>query len=129
MKRCMGMIVALVGVASLVLGIIFIVQAGSARQEVADSIAPLKISEVNAKYDAVKAKQAQLMSAEEPKIQAGQAQPSAMYNYLTVQKVGLGLTRTNIGVAGFLQTSGIIDIILGIGLLLAGMAMLKKTTT
>lgn len=128
MKRFIGMVVALIGVVSLVFGVIFIVQAGSARQEIADSIAPLKISEVNAKYDAVKAKQAQLMAAEEPKIQAGQAQPSAMYNYLTVQKVGLGLTKTNIGVAGLLQTGGIVDIVLGVGLFLAGMMMFKKTT-
>ena len=128
MKRIIGMVVAIVGVASLILGIIFIVQAGSARQEIADSIAPLNISEVNAKYDAVKVKQAQLMAAEEPKIQAGQAQPTTMYIYLTAQKVGLGLAKTNIGLAGFLQTSGIIDIVVGVGLVLAGVALCRKET-
>lgn len=126
MKRFIGVVVALIGVVALVFGIIFIIQSNSGKQEVASELAPITLAQVDAKYDSVKAKQVQLMTAEEPKIQAGQAQPSAMYIYLTTQKTGLGLARANIGLTSFVMMSGIIDIILGIGLVLTGMLLMKK---
>ena len=121
-----AIVVVVLGVAGLVFGIIFIPQASSAEQEIADSIAPLAIAEVDAKYEAVKANQMALAMTEEPQIQAGKAAPSATYNYLTVQRTSLGLARANIGLAGFVRTSGIIDIILGLGLILAGVGLFKK---
>ncbi len=126
-KRGSAIVVAVLGVVCLVFGIIFIIQAGSAEQEVADEIQPLTIAEVDAKYEAVKTNQMALAATEEPGIQAGTAAPSAMYNYLTVQRTALGLARTNIGLAGFVRTSGIIDIIVGVGLILAGLGLFKKT--
>ena len=128
MKRFLAMVIMLIGIASLVLGIIFIVQSGSAKQEIADSLAPVTISEVNGKYDAVTAKQKAAMQAEEPKIQAGQAAPSASYNYLSAQRALLGLAKSNIGVASFLLMSGIVEIVLGIGLVLAGLMLSMKQT-
>ncbi|HUT68763.1 MAG TPA: hypothetical protein VMW86_09505 [Dehalococcoidales bacterium] len=127
--RVMSVIVVLLGLASLVLGVLFITQAASAEQEVADTIAPLTLAELDAKYDAVKAKADAVRATEEPQIQAGQAMPSAMYNYLSVQRTSLGLCRTNIGVASFVRTTGIINIILGLGLVLAGMALLRKASS
>jgi high-affinity Fe2+/Pb2+ permease len=124
--RVMAIIVAILGVASLVLGILFVTAASSAEQEIADSIQPLTISEVDAKYDAVKQTQMALRMTEEPQIQAGKAAPSAMYNYLTIQRTSLGLTRSEIGLASFTRTSGIINIILGAGLILAGVGLLKR---
>jgi hypothetical protein len=126
MKRCLATIVALVGVASLVLGIVFIMQANSGKQQLADDLSPLKLSEVDGRYDTVKASQAQLMAVEEPKIQTGQAQPSAMYIYLTANKIGLGLARSNIGMTSFIMTSGIVDIVMGFGLILVGVVLFKK---
>ena len=125
-KRGSAIVVAVLGVVCLVFGIIFITQAGSAEQEIANEIQPLIIAEVDAKYEAVKTKQMALAMTEEPQIQAGQAAPSAMYNYLTVQRTSLGLARTNIGLAGFVRTSGIIDIIVGLGLILAGVGLFRK---
>jgi hypothetical protein len=124
--RCIAIVVAVLGVVGLVFGIIFITQASSAEQEVANAIQPLKITEVDAKYEAVKTKQMALAMTEEPQIQAGKAAPSTMYNYLTVQRTSLGLARANIGLAGFVRTSGIIDIIVGLGLILAGVGLFKK---
>jgi hypothetical protein len=121
-----AIVVMVLGVTCLVFGIIFITQASSAEKEIASEIQPLKIAEVDAKYDAVKAKQIALMTTEEPNIQAGKAAPSDMYNYLTVQRTSLGLARANIGLTGFVRTSGIIDIILGVGLILAGLGLFKK---
>jgi len=116
----------LLGVACLVFGIIFITQASSAEKEIASEIQPVKIAEVDAKYDAVKPKQIALMMTEEPNIQAGKAAPTATYIYLTAQRTSLALAKTNIGLAGFVRTSGIIGIIIGAGLILTGLGLFKK---
>jgi hypothetical protein len=124
--RGSAIVVAVLGVACLVFGIIFMTQASSAERQIADDIQPLTIAQVDAQYEAVKTQQMALMMIEEPKIQARTAEPSAMYNYLTIQRTGLGLARANIGFAAFLRTNGIIDIIVGVGLILAGLGLFKK---
>jgi len=126
MKTLGALIVIVVGVVSLVFGIIFIVQSGSGRQQVADDIAPLTLDQLDGKYDEVVTKYNAMRAAEEPKIQAGQAAPSTTYNYLTIQKTGLGLARTNVGLADFTRMTGIIDIVLGAGLLFTGILVMQK---
>ncbi len=118
--RVMAVIVAILGLASLVMGILFITQAASAEQEVADSIAPLPLDQIDATYDGVTAQYNQAKAAGAP--------PSPEYNALYGNKVGLGLARANVGTAGFVRTTGMIDIILGLGLILAGLALLRKNT-
>ena len=125
--RWSAIVVAVLGVVGIVFGIILITQASSAEQEIANEIKPLAIAEVDAKYEAVKTQQMALAATEEPQIQAGQAAPSAMYNYLTIQRTALGLARTNVGLAEFVRTSGIIGIIVGLGLILAGVGLFKKS--
>jgi len=122
-----AIVVTVLGVVGLVFGIIFITQAGSSEKEIAESIQPITLTELDAKYEAVKTSQMAIRAAEEPNIQAGQAAPSAMYNYLTIQRTSLGLARTNIGLAEFVRTSGIINIIVGLGLILAGVGLFKKS--
>jgi len=124
--RAIAIIVVILGLASLVIGILFITQAASAKQEVADLIAPLALDELDAKYDAVKAKADAAKAAEEPQIQAGQAAPSAMYNYLSVQRTSLGLARSNVGTADAVRVNGLVDIGVGLGLVLAGLGLLRK---
>jgi hypothetical protein len=124
--RVIAVIVMLLGVASLALGVLFIMGSIDAEDEVAESIQPLPLAQLDAKYDEVKAKQAQIKMAEEPQIQAGQAQPSAMYNYLTIQRTALGLARTNVGVAQSAMTGGIVNAVLGVGLILTGIAIFRK---
>ena len=126
MRLC-SIVVSLVGVVALVFGIIFITQAGSSAQEVADSIQPVTLAELDGTYETVKAKQIAIRAAEEPQIQAGTAAPSSTYNYLTIQRSSLGLARTNVGLAGFVRTSGILDILVGIGLVLAGVGLFKHS--
>ena len=126
MKRFYGIIVALIGVAILVMGIVFSLQANTAKKTVADQIAPVTLSNLNATYNSVEASQEKLMAAEEPGIQAGQAAPSAMYNYLSAQRALLGLAKSNIGFSSFVMMSGTVDIVLGIGLILAGLALYMK---
>ena len=124
--RAIAIIVVILGLASLVIGILFITQAASAKQEVADLIAPLALDELDAKYDAVKAKADAAKAAEEPQIQAGQAAPRAMYNYLSVQRTSLGLARSNVGTADAVRVNGLVDIGVGLGLVLAGLGLLRK---
>ena len=124
--RVIAIVIVILGVASLAFGVLFITEACSAKQEIADKIQPLPLAELDARYDAVSAKQMSLRMSEEPQIQAGKAEPSAMYNYLTIQRTSLGLARANVGTAGFVMTSGIINIILGAGLILAGVGLLRK---
>lgn len=119
--------VTVLGLAGLVFGILFIAQASSAEQAIADEIAPLTIAEVDPSYDAVKTNQVALAMTEEPQIQAGEAAPSTMYNYLTVQRTSLGLAKTNIELVGLVRTIGIINIIVGLGLILAGVGLFKQS--
>jgi uncharacterized membrane protein len=125
-KRFYGIIVALIGVAILVMGVVFMMQANTAKKTVADQIAPVTLSNLNTTYNSVEAAQEKLMAAEEPGIQAGQAAPSAMYNYFSAQRALLGLAKSNVGTSGFVMMSGTVDIILGIGLILAGLALYMK---
>jgi len=124
--RALAVIVIILGLAALVFGILFIPQASSAEKEIANSVAPLKLSEVNDKYDAVAAKYTALKTAEEPQIQAGKAAPSTNYLYLSAQRALLGLAKTNIGTAKFVRLNGIIDILVGLGLVLVGVGLLRK---
>ena len=87
-----------------------------------------KIVDVDGKYETVKAKQTAIAATEEPEIQAGQAAPSATYNYLTTQRTSLGLAMTNIGLAGFVRTNGILDIVIGLGLVIISLGIFKKSS-
>ena len=125
--KVIAIIVMLLGVASLVLGVLFVVNAGSTEDEVAASVAPLTLDEVDPKYDAVKAKHEAVRAAEEPAIQGGTALPSPMYNYLTAQRGALGLARTNIGLATLTRTLGLLNVIIGAGLVLVSVGMMRKS--
>jgi hypothetical protein len=81
---------------------------------------------LNAKYDTVKAAQEAQAAKEEPGIQAGQAAPSVMYNYLSSQRALLGSAKSNVALSGFVMMSGTVDIVLGIGLMLIGLALYMK---
>jgi hypothetical protein len=124
--RILGIIVIILGLVGVVFGILFFPQASSGRNEVANSIAPLTLDQVNAKYDAVVVKHDQIRAAEEPNIQAGQALPSDMYNYLSSQRALLGLAKSNIGIVNFVQYMGIVSIAMVVGLAAAGFYVFRK---
>jgi hypothetical protein len=125
--RVIAIIVAILGLAGLVFGILYITQASAADKEIADSVAPLTLDQVDAKYNTISANYNKYKADEEPQIQAGKAAPSVMYDYLSAQRALLGLARANIGTATFVRTSGIVDIIMGLGLILAGIALFRKS--
>ena len=127
--RVIAIVVMVLGVLALVLGVIGVTQASSAEAKVAAEIQPLKLSEVDSKYEAVKKSHNTMRAAEEPNIQAGKAAPSDMYNYLSIQRTSLGLTRTNIGLAAFIRMNGILNVIIGLGFILAGYGLFAKSKT
>jgi hypothetical protein len=125
--RVIAIIIAILGLATFVYGILFVAQAGTAEKEVANEITPLTLDQVDAQYNTVSTNYEKYMAAEEPKIQAKQAEASATYNYLSSQRALLGLAKSNIGTAKFVRTSGTVDIILGLGMFLAGVWLLRKS--
>jgi hypothetical protein len=127
--RVLAVIVIILGLASLVLGILFIPQAASANKEIADSIAPLTLDKVDATYDAVSAKYDALKAAEEPGIQAKTAAPTINYVYVSAQRALLGLAKSNMGIVTAVRTNGIVDIVVGLGLVLGGFVLLRKSSS
>ena len=126
--RVIAIIIMILGLASLAFGVVFIMEASDAEDEIAESIDPLPLDDVDDRYDEVKAQQSVMRAMVTPAIQAGE-DPPAMYNYLTIQRTSLGLTRSQIGLANLTRTMGIINIVIGAGLILAGTGLLKKSST
>jgi hypothetical protein len=124
--RILAIVTILVGLAAIIFGILFIPQASSAEEEIAAQIAPLPLDQLNGKYDEVVAKYNALMAAEEPQIQAKTAAPSSTYAYIAGQRALLGLAKSNMGTAKFVRLNGIIDIMVGLGLVAAGTVLLVK---
>lgn len=116
--RIISIIVIILGLASIVFGVLYITQASSAENEIAESIAPLPLDQLDTQYDTVKAQYEQM--------RAVGAQPGTDFNYLTIQKTGLGLARANVGTAQSVRMNGIIDILLGLGLGLVGIVLMRK---
>jgi hypothetical protein len=113
--RAVAVIIIILGLASLVFGILFTTQSVTARDEVAESIDPLPLDQLDAQYDQLKANIDQMKAAgSEPPIE------------LTAKKTGLGLARSNVGTADFVRMNGLIDIIVGLGLALTGIALLRR---
>jgi len=124
--RILALVTIILGIAAMVFGVLFVFQANSGQDEIVTSIAPLTLDEINPKYDAVTAKYDQVKMAEEPGIQAQTAAPSATYNYLSAQKSLLGLAKANIGTVKAIRMMGYVDIGIGLGLLLAGLALFAR---
>ena len=126
MRTMLKLLVSIIGVAAIVFGIVFIFQSGPAKKQVADNIAPITLSQLNATYNTVTANLTTDMQAEEPNIQAGKAQPSATLAYLAAQQAGLGLAKSNVGTADMVLMMGIVDVLIGLGLFVGGMLIPGK---
>jgi hypothetical protein len=118
--RVLAILVIILGIAAIVFGILYIPQANSARQKVADSLtSPVTLDNLDATYDQISGAFDQLKAS---------GMPSSDPQYVMVlgQRTSLGLARTNVGTAKMVMTNGIIDIILGLGLVLGGFALLRR---
>ena len=112
--RILGIITLILGIPVLVFGVLFLFNAASGEQEIADSIAPLPLDQVKPTYEQV--------------FLAAKSTPQTDPQYLAIagQRTSLGLAKANIGNVNFVRTSGIINIIIGAGLILTGIAIFRK---
>jgi len=113
--RILALITLIMGVAAIALGVLFVFQANSGKQQIIDSIAPLPYDQVAAKYDEVF-----IMAKNVP-----QTDPS--YLMIAGQRTSLGLAKANIGNVNAVRMNGIVDIAVGIGLLLTGIVLYRKS--
>ncbi len=110
MKMFSAALVAIVGVVCIVFGVLFIMQAGDAKEMVAGELAPMEISAVNAAYGQVSG--------------ALKANPESVP--LTLQKLQLGLAKSNIATIKFLQNTGILVIVIGAGFVFSAAGLYKR---
>jgi len=118
--RLLGLLVVILGIAAIVFGIMFIPQASDAKQKVEESLsAPVTLDNLNATYGQISTAYDQLKAA---------GMPSSDPQYVMVlgQRTSLGLAKSSIGLAKFLNTMGMVNIIVGVGLVLAGGAVMMK---
>jgi hypothetical protein len=127
--RVIAVLIAVIGVFTLAFGIVLITQAASAEKTISDQLQtglkPLQISEVQAAYDAATAQMVQMKQSELQQVSAGKP-VSANYLNVVNQRTALGLSRSNIGMAQSTRMNGIIDIVVGVSLVLAGLILLSK---
>jgi hypothetical protein len=115
--RVISAIVIIFGLAALVFGIIFLPKATSAEQEVADSLTPpVTLDTLDVTYDNINT-QVRAMMGNEPQ-----------YLMLFAQRTSLGLARANVGTASLVRMLGIVNILAGLGLCLAGFVLLRKSS-
>jgi cytochrome c biogenesis factor len=115
--RVIAAIIIILGLAVLVFGIVFLPKASSAEQEVADSLtSPVTLDTLDVTYDNID-QQVRSMQGNE-----------AQYLTLFAQRTSLGLARSNVGSASLVRMLGIINIIAGLGLVLTGTVLLRKTS-
>jgi hypothetical protein len=121
MKNILSMLVILIGVVCIVFGAMFIMQAASSRDTVVDELAASGVTTetLNAAYDQAKAGLAQATAAGEAGIETAQS--------VGWQKASLGLAKSNLTTIDFVQKSGILAIVAGLGLSIAGVVSLKKS--
>jgi hypothetical protein len=118
--RLLGLLVLILGIAAIVFGIMFIPQASDAKQKVEESLkSPVTMDNLNATYG-------QISGAYDQLVAAGVPSSDPQYVMVLGQRTSLGLAKSSVGLAKFLNTAGIVNIIVGAGLVLAGCGLMMK---
>ena len=107
--------IAIVGVVSIVFGIMGIIGAGNSEQEVADELAPVTLSTLDATYDQISAAYSAVRGTDTPE-----------ESIILGKKTSLGLAKSNIGTIKFVRNTSILEIVLGAGLVLASAGLFKQ---
>lgn len=115
--RLLALLVVILGIATLIFGIMFIPQASSGKQEVVESLSTgVTLDNLDDTYDMVDQQLTQV-----PK-------DNPQYLTLFAQRTSLGLARANVGIAKMANTVGIVNIIIGVGLIFGGCALMMRRT-
>ncbi len=118
--RLLGLLVVILGIAAIVFGIMFIPQASDAKQKVVDSLSsPVTLDNLDATYDQISGAFNQLKAA-------GMPSSDPQYVMILGQRTSLGLAKSSVGLAKLINTMGMVNIIVGAGLLFAGGALMMK---
>jgi hypothetical protein len=118
--RILALLVVILGIATLVFGIIFIPQASDAKAKVVASLSSgVTLDNLNDKYDQASGAYAQLVAAGMPS-----SDPQSVM--VLGQRTSLGLAKSSVGLAKFINTMGMVNIIVGVGLALGGCALMMK---
>jgi hypothetical protein len=121
MKNVLSILVAVIGIVCIVFGAMFIMQAGSSRTDVADELkaSNVTLDNLNAKYDEAKAGLAQALGAGAAGAESAQS--------VGWQKASLGVAKSSLSTINFVEKSGILTIVIGLGLVLTGFGLMKKS--
>ena len=114
-----ALILTIVGIVCIVFGVMSIMEAGNAEEKVAEELAPagIALADVHAAYG-------QASAALGLAMQSGDQE--AIQN-ATLQKTSLGLAKANVGTIKFVRNTGILEIVLGAGLVLASAGLCKHS--
>lgn len=110
-----ALFIAIVGIVCIVFGVMGIIGAGDSEQEVADELAPVTISALDATYDQISAAYSAVRGTDTPE-----------ESVFLGKKTSLGLARSNLGTISFVRNTAILEIILGAGLVLASIGLFKQ---
>ena len=118
MKIFGSLLVVLVGVVAIVFGVMFIMQAGSSRTTLSNELkaSNVTLATLNAAYDQAKAGLEQATAAKN-----AEAAQSAGW-----QKASLSVAKSSVSTINFVEKSGILNIVLGVGFVLVGLFMFMK---
>ncbi len=121
MKNIVSILVAVIGVVCIVFGVLFIMQAGDSRDALVEELATsgVTLDTLDAKYDAAKDGLAQALAAGAAGTETAQS--------IGWQKASLGSAKSSASTIDFVQNSGILTIVIGAGLTLAGVGLMKKS--
>jgi hypothetical protein len=121
MKNILSILVTVIGIVCIVFGVMFIMQAGSSRTDVVDELTAsnVTVDNLNAKYDEAKAGLAKALAAGAAGAESAQ---SAGW-----QKASLGVAKTSLGTTDFVEKSGILTIVIGLGFVLTGFRLMIKS--
>jgi|GEM_PF-2996587 len=120
MKNIISFLVAIIGVVVIVFGVLFIVQASKSKSAVLEElqVSGITASTLDDAYEGAKATLGKAIVS-----QSEEAAQSAGW-----QKVSLGLAKSSLDTARFVQMCGFMAIIIGVGFVLTagGLVMTKK---
>jgi hypothetical protein len=121
MKNILSILVTVIGIVCIVFGVLFIMQAGDSRTIVVDELAAsnVTVDNLNAKYDEAKAGLGKALAAGAAGTESAQT--------VGWQKASLGIAKSSLTTIGFVEKSGIVTIVIGLGLALAGLGLMKKS--
>ena len=129
MKNLLSILVAVVGVAAIVFGVLFIMQSNSAKATLVDELnaSGVTLDTLDAKYDAAKAGIAQASAALATAPDAAKAAINEKIQDAGWQKASLSAAKASLGTINFVQMSGILSIVLGVGFVFTGYLAMKKS--